>query len=265
MRVLITGAHGFIGSHFRDAAPSEWYVWTPEALTPHTHSGCDLCIHLAARVRIRDGMARPHIDWNSLSTLTDVLQQGTFGRFVFVSSGAVYQGAVGRVSPEIPVHPTIPYAIAKLAGEQLVEHYHNMGRVGEFLNVRLFGAYGPGEAAHKLSTKLMTATTPVTIEGDGENLIDPMYVGDVVQSLINLATGTQWNRTVDLATGRPLSIREWVEEIGRVVDIPEVSFGGPRPPEYHRFWATEKGRSGLTPPAVGLRKLAESLGVPCRS
>ena len=262
MRVLITGAHGFIGKHLQRAVPVQWTVVTPKALGEVWGQDFDICFHLAANVKIRDGMKCPTIDWDSLSTLTDVLQHSRFNRFIFVSSGAVYQGHVGLVHPYLPVHPTIPYAIAKLAGELLVKHWGEWGWFGKYLNVRLFGAYGPGEASHKLSTKLMTATEPVTIEGDGHNLIDPMCVEDVAELLVDLALGDQWNRTVNLATGKPLSIRQWVEKIGEVVQLPPVEFGGPRPPEYHQFWSEG---TEWTPPEVGLRILAESLGVPCRN
>ena len=262
MRVLITGAHGFIGKHLQRAVPVQWTVVTPKALGEVWGQDFDLCFHLAANVDIRKGMDFPAIDWDSLNTLTDVLKHSGFGRFIFVSSGAVYQGQAGLVGPHTPIHPTIPYAIAKLAGELLVEHWHGHGPVDQYLNVRLFGAYGPGEPAHKLSTKLMTSTEPVTIEGDGRNLIDPMYVEDVAELLVDLALGDQWNRTVNLATGKPLSIRQWVQKIGEVVELPPVEFGGPRPPEYHQFWS--EGVEG-TDPEVGLRILAESLGVPCRN
>ena len=65
---------------------------------------------------------------------------------VYVSSGAVYDGLLGPVSPATAVSPRLPYAISKLASEQYLRFFaEHRGSVGSYINVRFFGAYGPYE------------------------------------------------------------------------------------------------------------------------
>ena len=40
-----------------------------------------------------------------------------------VSSGAVYDGLTGEVTPATPVSPRLPYAISKLASEQYLRFF----------------------------------------------------------------------------------------------------------------------------------------------
>ena len=77
-----------------------------------------------------------------------------------MSSGAVYDGLRGAVSPATPVSPRLPYAISKLASEQYLRFFaEHRGTVDSYVNVRFFGAYGPYEAARKITTQWL--------QGDG--------------------------------------------------------------------------------------------------
>ena len=42
---------------------------------------------------------------------------------VYASSGAVYDGLTGAVSPATPVSPLLPYAISKLAAEHYIRFF----------------------------------------------------------------------------------------------------------------------------------------------
>jgi UDP-glucose 4-epimerase len=273
MKVLLTGASGFIGSHLRTVLPSDWDVVAPtqaecDLLVPDHVARLpldyDLGIHLAANVRLREGMANPHLEWDSLAMLTNVLKYLRFGRFIYFSSGAVYEGHRGPVHPGLPVKPTLPYAIAKCAGEQVVKHYRTrMGTVGEYLILRSFGAYGPGEPSFKLPTRLLTATEPVQIHGDGHNLVDFLYIDDLVQLVLLLVKGSPADATMDIAAHNPVSIRRIVETVREIRDLPPVTYGG-EATEYNRFFSvynTVKQYYDYAPQTdlpTGLRALAAS-------
>ncbi len=58
------------------------------------------------------------------------------------------------------------------------------------INVRFFGAYGPYEAPRKITTRWLQAMAggqrDFVVRGDGENLIDFMYVDDAVDGFLEL-------------------------------------------------------------------------------
>jgi UDP-glucose 4-epimerase len=189
---------------------------------------------------------------------------------VFLSSGAVYDGLRGHVSPETPVSPRLPYAIAKLASEQYLrffaEHRHT---VGSYVNVRFFGAYGPYEAPRKITTRWLSAMASgqrdFVVRGDGKNLIDFMYVDDAVDGFLTLLTASGEKRTVDFASGSPISVNEVVEAMAHAVGVDvDVRHEG-QVAEYIEFRSTDttmRERFGVTPTitlAAGLERLRAHL------
>ena len=85
--------------------------------------------------------------------LVTFLEHCSVNHLVYLSSGAVYDGLVGAVSPETPCSPRLPYAISKLAAEQYVRFFsERRHRPASYINVRFFGAYGPYEPARKYAS-----------------------------------------------------------------------------------------------------------------
>lgn len=255
MRLLLTGAAGFLGRNLLRRFPADWQITALHrgaaefeafcAALPQAASvqacRCDLsqaddvaaffaahgrewdaCVYLAAKVDIPWSVREPAADLAAnTAPLLHVLEQIRAGRFIYFSSGAVYDGAQGEVRAGVtPVHPTLPYAISKSACERYVECFAVRRRTLErFLNVRFFGAYGPHEASHKIYTRLVqtfcvAGARQYTIYGDGRNLIDAMYVDDAVEAVTCMVAGAEWNRTIDLAAGSPMSIEALVREAG---------------------------------------------------
>jgi UDP-glucose 4-epimerase len=89
--------------------------------------------------------------------------------------------------------------------------------------VRFFGAYGPYEAPRKITTKwlraVMAGQRQFTLRGNGENLIDFMYVDDAVDGLLSLARSGGRNLTVDFASGTPVTINQLVREMAQACDV----------------------------------------------
>lgn len=224
MRLLVTGASGFLGKNALLAIPSSWRVIalyrpgnTGFLAFVETHRlhhvqtlACDLtdlqqvehaisqvgrdfdsCLALASNTSIPGSIEWP-IDDLTINTigLLYLLQRCSFDHLVYLSSGAVYVGLTGLVGPYSALSPTLPYAISKLAAEQyiqaFVEHHKTLRRA---TIVRFFGAYGPYEPPRKLYTKLVRQFAfkrdpHFTVIGEGENFIDAMYVGDAIRALL---------------------------------------------------------------------------------
>ena len=144
-----------------------------------------------------------------------LLEQCPAGHVVYVSSGAVYDGLSGEVSPDTPVSPRLPYAISKLASEQYLQFFaEHRGTVDSYVNVRFFGAYGPYEAPRKITTRWLqgdgAGEREFVVRGDGNNLIDFMYVDDAVDGFLALVKAKGEKRTVDFASGAPISVNDIV-------------------------------------------------------
>lgn len=253
MRLLLIGASGFIGRNVLLATPRDWAVTAVSHRTPlapflrqHelTHvspATCDLTdgaavtrllegdgrfdvvLYLAANGDPAASASRPVWDLrsNTVGPLT-LLERLHGGRFVFMSSGAVYDGLTGDVTPETPVSPRLPYAISKLAAEQYVRYFsERRGALDSYTNVRFFGAYGPHEAPRKITTRwlrgILDGQREFTIRGNGQNLIDFMYVDDAVDALLRIVRSRDFNGTVDLACGAPVTVDAVVGSMARAV------------------------------------------------
>jgi nucleoside-diphosphate-sugar epimerase len=254
MRVLLTGASGFIGHNVLLRAPRDWDI----VAVYHRTAGldafvarhklenvratrCDLanaeemarladeagsfdaCLYLAANGDPAVSSDRPAWDLqlNTLALVT-CLEHVRVGHFVYVSSGAVYDGLQGAVTPGTAVAPRLPYAISKLASEHYLRSFCERRKtVGSYANVRFFGAYGPYEPGRKITTRwlrgVMDGQREFTIRGNGENLIDFMYVDDAVDGFLTLTAAAGYSGTLDFASGAPVSVNAVAVTMGRVL------------------------------------------------
>ena len=121
---------------------------------------------------------------------------------IFFSSGAVYDGLTGLVSPESKLNPKLPYAISKLASEQYIQFFAKKGQIENYIILRFFGAFGPYEPERKIYTKLVRAFAlegkdEFVVRGDGKNLIDAMYVDDTIDGILKVMASSEKNKIVD--------------------------------------------------------------------
>ena len=280
MRVIVTGASGFIGHNVLLRAPRDWAITAvyhrtsgleefvamhgldhvtpvrcdlmdPDSVMQLAHSigRADAVLYLAANGDPVASAERPRWDLESNAVaLVNFLEHCPVDHMVYVSSGAVYDGLIGPVSPSTPVSPLLPYAISKLAAEYYVRFFAQRRRaIGSYINVRFFGAYGPYEPLRKITTRWMRAVMDgqraLTVRGDGENLVDFMYVDDAVDGFLALTAAAGQSGTVDFASGAPISVNDVVRAMGRTLGAEiDVSHAG-HSEEYIQFHTVDTAMS----------------------
>jgi len=278
MKLLVIGASGFIGKNLLLKIPKNWNVFgtcrgsktfqtflIENNLTNVLPLHCDLektedvkdmmakvrdidvCVYLAANTNVRELVEEPIKDvTTNVIPLLNFLKYFKGRRLVYFSSGAVYMGLKGQVSPMSKVSPTIPYAISKHTCEKYIKFYRNTKKTfQEYVILRFFGAYGPYEATRKVSTKLLELikdlkSTVFTVYGDGKNYIDFMYIDDAIEGVLAVIQNKTANLTSDFCSGNPQTINELVTKVGHTFNKEIIIKHVGSSPEYIRFYASPR-------------------------
>jgi UDP-glucose 4-epimerase len=260
VKVLVTGGAGFIGSHVVDAFVGAGHevvivddlsTGKRENLNPkarfHQLDITDarmvelirderpavLNLH-AAQMDVRRSVADPSFDAkvNVLGTINclEGARKANVRRVIFVSSGgAVYGEQEKFPAPEThPTNPVSPYGVSKRSGELYAFFYQAEYQI-PFFAMRYANVYGPRQDPHgeagvvAIFAGKMLRGEPVTINGDGKQTRDYVYVGDVARANllalekepvgpVNIGTGieTDVNRLAELlleATGSKSEVK----------------------------------------------------------
>jgi nucleoside-diphosphate-sugar epimerase len=143
---------------------------------------------------------------------------------VQTGSAAEYGAADGELVENAEPHPVSAYGRTKLEGTRLLKSVCSELGVRAIV-ARPFNVYGPGEPEGRLLPTLLRAarsSEPASFTS-GDQLRDFTFVGDVVEGVVRLGLAQRFpvGEVVNLATGRLLSVRRFVQVAASVLGIPD--------------------------------------------
>jgi UDP-glucose 4-epimerase len=270
MKILVTGGAGFIGSHLTEALVKaghrvrvldNFVAGKRENLASvrgdvqilkgdcadaraarRAVKGIEVVYHQAAIPSVARSVAEPELSHRANATATlvmlDAARKEGVRRFVYAGSSSVYGDA--KVSPkreDLDPRPLSPYAVGKLMGEHYLRVFAELYAM-ETLTLRYFNVFGPRQdpgspysgVISLFTTALLAGRVPV-IYGDGRQTRDFTYVANVVDgNLLALRAKALRGQSVNLATGRSVSLRELLAVLSRATGGPgRARFAAARP------------------------------------
>lgn len=255
--MLVTGGGGFIGGHLAvalnragarvrafcrynsrsDRGTIDWFdaaetadvevmfgdLRDPESVQ-RAMSGVEVGFHLGAQIAIPYSFVNPRdfVETNVGGTL-NVAQAALHAgvqRLVHLSTSEVYgQAEALPITERHPLAPRSPYAASKAAADLLMSSFHQ-GLALPVAIARPFNTYGPHQSARAIvPTIIVQALRGHRLQlGSLEPRRDLLFVRDTVAGLIAIAGAERAiGRTLQLGTGRDVSVGELVELVGGLV------------------------------------------------
>ena len=175
----------------------------------------DVVFHLAAQTSVPYSVQEPFEDaYNNINGAINMAHacKESGATLVFTSSAAVYgQSNAPPYDEDMTPSPISPYGLSKHTAERYIQ---NLLGENKYSTVRPFNIYGPHSRKGVIYGMLRALNNDkkYTINGDGNQTRDFIFIDDVVDSLIKLAKNPA-NGAVNLATGQQTSLNKLVDLI----------------------------------------------------
>jgi len=253
MKFLCTGFSGFIGSHLTDRLLKDghevigidrsikWENLTdqrnPKLKIYHENidgniadlfKDVDIVIHLAALTRPIWSIEHPfetnEVNVDGTLKLLEYSRDARVKRFIFFSTSSLYgEQAKYPTSENTPPNPMNPYAVSKLIGEQYCKMFEDLYGL-EFNAIRPFNAYGSRMPVTGIYTSAVATyinalklDIPFIKFGSGEQRRDFIYIDDLVDMVMLMATSKVHGEVFNCGFGKNYSINEMLELVRKLM------------------------------------------------
>lgn len=258
MRILITGAAGFIGKNIFDFCANSgqtvigWDIFEASGeprivrvdlldekniVSELLSANPDIIIHCAGSADVGKSILNPLDDYQKNVTVTHnllfALQSVGMNqvRVVFLSSAAVYGNPV-----ELPIceraerKPLSPYALHKVLCEDICFYFHYNFHM-DIKILRIFSAYGAGLRKQIFwdMYQKVSKTGKLELFGTGEESRDYIYIDDLLEAISFVANRAPKEEMIyNIANGEEVSILHAAEAFADAIGLEKekISFSG---------------------------------------
>lgn len=247
MKVLVTGAGGFVGKHLLKALLDRNHIVAALGIGCQALKGMpvalyeanildfvaileamkafksDAVIHLAAQSNVPKS-------WNMPDETAKINIIGTInvfkafcnvninGKFINIGSGDEYGLTASKCSlltEDVKCEPQNPYAISKLCAEQMVLQLGNLYGLN-VISTRSFNHFGPyqqkgfvvSDFASQIAAIVLGKQKPEIKVGNIEVARDFLYVGDIVNAYTELLENNVESGVYNVASGKSMVIKD---------------------------------------------------------
>lgn len=235
-KILVLGGGGFIGTHLVAALNQSEHkiqvagnsllpqlngniAYVLGDLTIDLYQRCtapDIIFHLAGSASVACSLRDPYHDFAktlpNLSALLHKMQTDwKQARLIYLSSAAVYgENASTSTSVQCQLKPMSPYGLHKQLAEEMIQFFVRRYQIAAQI-VRPFSVYGEGLRKQLLWDALNKAQrNEFSYFGSGDQQRDWIYIGDLIDFLLNLITKevNEQNKLLNAGTGEGVAIKQ---------------------------------------------------------
>jgi nucleoside-diphosphate-sugar epimerase len=260
MKVLITGASGFVGSHvarllvaegcevyalvressnrwrIRDILPSMYLRQSDLVAFENVNTYLqeikpELCIHLAwyavpgKYLNSQENLDSIQASINLLSQLAELGCK----RFVGIGTCFEYDLSLGYLSESSLTKPITLYAATKVALSTILQQFAQITEM-EIAWIRLFYQYGPMEDERRLIPGIISSLLrdEVVKTTKGEQIRDFLHIEDVASAIWAVAKSNV-SGVVNVGSGQPVTVGQIALELGNLLGKPDLIHLGALP------------------------------------
>lgn len=247
IRILITGANGFIGTSLIKALlqQPDYFIYCLSRNKPETHyekhefisrdlslqgwttglpSDVDVILHLAQSQYYREGIKHSSdllsVNVSSTIELLEFAKKNRVKKFIFFSTGSVYKESEKILDEESECEPVDLYSASKLSCEHIIKQYST---IFETIILRLFTVYGSSQR-NKLIPNMISAISSresICLAGGVGAYLTPTYISDCVKIVSLLLKSNKMPNTVyNLCGKEQITLFEIIQHISQYLKIP---------------------------------------------
>ena len=183
--------------------------------------------HLAALPKVQLSIEKPmkshSVNVDGTLNMLIACKKMNIKRFIFSSSSAVYGDCKSfPTSEDSRLDPASPYGLHKVMGEQYCALFEKIYDLETF-SLRYFNVFGerqpltgPYSLVMGIFANQLLNGLPLTINGDGEQRRDFIYVGDVIDANLACMTKKHSNdNTFNIGSGFNISVNELADMLNK--------------------------------------------------
>jgi len=238
MKIAVTGASGFIGSHLVNRLlktngvkvfpfeRSKYSLFNINSLKDFVEDK-DVIIHLAGK-----SVSPKQVDFyqtNVLGTANLLETTSSYGKkgahFIFASSFAVYEPVSSKKPLDEKETKTLPrnhYGMSKLLAEELIRFYQRSQKIKTGI-LRLANVYGPGARPFYISivatfVESLLNNQPLIVNGTGQQGRDFVYIDDVVNGFLQTIRYQKENfLSANICSGKETKLIDLIRKVEKIL------------------------------------------------